>query len=258
LSACDKGSKEKLITIQSLWLGYGKQVVLKDVEACICSGEFVGLVGPNGSGKTTFLKALLGILKPIRGSIIWHVPRESVRFGYVPQRELLDELYPLSAIDIVLMSRLQRKHFLKRMTKEDVDVAMWALEQVGIADMANQPYRLLSGGQRQKVLIARALAVEPNILILDEPTNGLDLPTEHSIMELIARLHSELSITVIFVTHLLNLVINFANKLCIFHDGRVYVGETSEMVSPERLKEAYGVETVVATVNGRKLIFVRQ
>lgn len=258
MSASDKENKEKLVTAQNLWLGYGKQVVLRDVEACIYRGEFVGLVGPNGSGKTTFLKALLGILKPIRGSIIWHVPKENTRIGYVPQRELLDELYPLSAIDIVLMSRLQKKQFMKRLTKEDVDIAMWALEQVGIADIANQPYRLLSGGQRQKVLIARALAVEPNILMLDEPTNGLDLPTEHSIMELIARLHSELSITVIFVTHLLNLVINFASKLCIFHDGHVYVGETSEMLSSERLKEAYGVETIVATVNGRKLIFVRQ
>lgn len=246
-----------LVTMNGVWLGYGNNVVLRDVDFEVHSGDFVGLVGPNGSGKTTLLKALLGMLKPIRGSITWHDAKGKVRFGYVPQRELLDELYPLSAIDIVLMSRMRAGKPWKRYTKDDIEAAHWALEQVGIADIAAKPYRLLSGGQKQRVLIARALSVMPNVLVLDEPTNGLDLPTEHAIMELISQLHSEHSVTIIFATHLLNVVINYANKIGIVHDGYVRVGTTSEMISQERLREAYGIETSIATVDGKRLIFVR-
>ncbi|MCS7253791.1 MAG: ABC transporter ATP-binding protein [Armatimonadota bacterium] len=250
-------TSKPLVTVKGIWLGYGRNVVLKDVEFDVHHGDFIGLVGPNGAGKTTLLKALLGMLRPIRGSIIWHTKKDEVRFGYVPQRELLDELYPLSAIDIVLMSLIQANKPWRRYTTDDIEIAHWALEQAGIADIAIKPYRLLSGGQRQRLLVARALAAKPNVLVLDEPTNGLDLPTEHGVMELIARLHHEHSITIIFATHLLNVVINYANRIGIVHDGRVRMGTASEMLSQEKLREAYGIETGIATVDGRKFVFVK-
>ncbi len=254
---CDGVAAKPIVTASDVWLGYGNNIVLRDVNLEVCSGDFIGLVGPNGSGKTTLLKALLKMLKPIRGSITWHATDGKVRFGYVPQRELLDELYPLSAIDIVLMSRVSAEKPWRRFSSDDIDAARWALEQVGIADMATKPYRMLSGGQKQRVLIARALSVVPNVLVLDEPTNGLDLPTEHAIMELIYRLHREHSVTVIFATHLLNVVINYANRIGIVHDGYVRIGTTSEMISQERLREAYGIETTIATVDGKRLVLVK-
>lgn len=250
-------NKRVLVMTHNLWLGYGGNVILRDVELCVCAGDFIGLVGPNGSGKTTLLRALLGTLKPMQGSIVWHVPKDEVRIGYVPQRELLDELYPLNAIDITLMSRINPKKPWRKYSSEDFERAMWALEQLNIADVATKPYRLLSGGQRQKVLIARAIAAEPNFLILDEPTNGLDLPTEYAIMELIARLHNEYSMTIIFVTHLLNVIVNYATKIGIIHNGKADIGSTSDMISPEKLREAYGVEASIATFGGKRMIFVR-
>lgn len=246
-----------LVNFTNVRLGYGRLIVLDAVNLTICKGDFLGMVGPNGSGKTTLLKALLGMLSPMTGEIQWHVPRASVRFGYVPQRELLDELYPLTVLDIVLMSRTSSRCPWRRYSNDDRERALWALEQVGIAGLSHVPYRLLSGGQKQRTLIARALAAEPTLLVLDEPTNGLDLPTEHSIMELIRRLHDEHQITVIFVTHLLNVVINYASRIAIVHNGRVHVGMTAEMVSPEHLREAYGIETCLGTVDGKRIVVVR-
>lgn len=251
------GSDSILVNFKDVRLGYGRLTVLDAVNLAICKGDFLGVVGPNGSGKTTLLKALLGMLSPMTGEIQWRVPRSTVRFGYVPQRELLDELYPLTVLDIVLMSRTSLRCPWRRYSNDDRECALWALKQVGITDLSQVPYRLLSGGQKQRTLIARALAAEPTLLVLDEPTNGLDLPTEHSIMELIRRLHEEHQITVVFVTHLLNVVINYASRIAIVHNGRVHVGVTAEMVSPEHLREAYGIETCLGTVNGKRVVMVQ-
>lgn len=246
--------KEPLVSIQSVTLGYRQKTVLRDVTMQINVGEFWGFVGPNGSGKTTLVRALLGILKPKRGQIVWH---RQARIGYVPQREVLDDLIPLTALDIVLMGRIRKGGFLHRFSKDDYDKALQVMEQLNIADLAHLPFRELSGGQKQRVLIARALATDPDLLLLDEPTNGLDLPTEHAIMELLQRIHSDQNITVVFVTHLLSLAANSATHLALFHEGQVTAGEINELLTERKLSETYKAPISVHELNGYKVVMVQ-
>lgn len=245
---------ETLVSLREVTLGYGRKVVLRDVTMEIGAGEFWGFVGPNGSGKTTLVRALLGLVKPKRGQILWG---KQVRVGYVPQREALDDLLPLTALDIVLLGRIRKGGFLHRFSRADLDKAVETMEQVGIADLASLPFRELSGGQKQRVLIARALVTEPELLLLDEPTNGLDLPTEHAIMELLRRIHGERNVTIVFVTHLLSLAANAATHLALFHDGQVIAGEIDELLSEQKLSATYQTPIAVQELNGYKVVMVR-
>ncbi|MCS7186690.1 MAG: ABC transporter ATP-binding protein [Armatimonadetes bacterium] len=245
---------EIIVGIKSVALGYGRRVVLKDVTMQLSEGEFWGFVGPNGSGKTTLVKALLGLVKPKSGQIVW---RRHARIGYVPQREALDDLLPLTALDIVLLGRIRKGGFLHRFSAEDFDKAFEAMERVGIADLANLPFRELSGGQKQRVLLARALVTEPDLLLLDEPTNGLDLPTEHAIMELLRKIHAERNVTIVFVTHLLSLAANSATHLALFHEGRVIAGEIGGLLNEQKLSATYQTPISVHELNGYKVVMVR-
>lgn len=246
---------EPLVRFQNVDLGYGRQVVLSNVTLDIQRGDFFGLVGPNGSGKTTLLRCLLGTLKPLRGQVMRSA---GVRVGYVPQREMLDLLFPLTALDIVLMGRYPRVGPLRSPAHADQAFAMQCLEQVGLADLAQRLYRDLSGGQRQRVLIARALAVEPHLLVLDEPTNGLDLPTEAAILDLIEGLHQRSSLTIVLVSHVLNVVARYAMRLGVLIDGRLVAGDADEMMLEPVLQEVYGVPVCVQKVNGHYLVAVRE
>ncbi len=246
---------EPLVTVAQATLGYGRSVVLREVNLCLSVGEFWGFVGPNGSGKTTLVRALMGLLKPKKGQILWH---RQARIGYVPQREALDNLLPLTVMDIVLMGRIRRSGFLHRFSAEDREKALEALEMVGIADFAHRAYRDLSGGQKQRVLLARALAIEPEVLLLDEPTNGLDLPTEHAIMELLRRIHGERRVTIVFVTHLLSLAANAVTHLALFHDGRVIVGRIDELLTEQRLSATYQTPISVSELNGYRIVMVQE
>ncbi len=246
---------EPLVAVETATLGYGRKVVLRDVNLQLRCGDFWGFVGPNGSGKTTLVRALLGLLKPLKGRIVWHW---QARIGYVPQREALDDLVPMTALGIVLMGRLHKGGFLHRFTPEDHDKALWAMGQVGIAELADLPYQELSGGQKQRVLLARALATEPDLLLLDEPTNGLDLPTEHTIMELLRSIHAEGSVTVVLVTHLLSLAANAATHLALFHDGQVIAGSINELLTKHRLSEAYQTTVTVRELDGYRFVMVKK
>jgi len=246
---------ELLVSVENVTLGYGRKIVLSEVTMQIGVGEFWGFVGPNGSGKTTLIRALLGLLKPKQGKIVWH---RKVRIGYVPQREALDDLLPMTALDIVLMGRIKKGGFLHRFSQDDFGAALQAMEQVGIADLASLPFRELSGGQKQRVLIARALATEPDLLLLDEPTNGLDLPTEHAIMELLRKIHAEQGVTIVFVTHLLSLAANSATHLALFQDGRVTAGAVGELLTEQRLSATYQTPIVVHELNGYKVVMVQE
>ncbi len=246
---------DRLVTVENASFGYGRKVVLDGVNLQLCRGEFWGFVGPNGSGKTTLLLALLGLLAPKAGQLVWHHP---ARIGYVPQREALDALLPLTALDIVLMGQLRRGGFFHRFTSEDKDKAISVMELIGIANLALRPYRELSGGQKQRVLIARALAAEPEMLLLDEPTNGLDLPTEYAIMQLLQQIHEEKGVTIVFVTHLLNLVANTVTHLALFYEGRVVAGSVEEMLSQQQLSATYQIPILVRELNGYRLVMVQE
>lgn len=246
---------EPLVRFREAKLGYGRQVVLSDVTLDILRGDFFGLVGPNGSGKTTLLRCLLGILKPLSGQV---TRTAGLRIGYVPQREMLDPLFPLTALDIVLMGRYPRVGLLRSPAREDRDFALHCLQQVGLGDFAHRLYRELSGGQRQRVLIARALAVEPNLLVLDEPTNGLDLPTEASVLGLIERFHAQGGLTIVLVSHLLNVVARYAVRIGVLLDGRLLVGEAEQLMQEQVLQEAYGVPVCVQRLDHYYLVAVRE
>lgn len=242
---------EELIAFGHADLGYGRTRVLTDLNLVLRRGDFLGVVGPNGTGKTTVLKAMLGILKPLAGQ----VRRSSaVRFGYVPQRQFIDEVFPLCVADVVLMGRFPLLGPLARPKRADRARAMESLGHVGIADLASRPYRELSGGQKQRALIARALAGEPEVLILDEPTNDMDIGSEHSIMELLKSLHEKDRITIVMVSHLLNVVANYAETLALIDGGLRVVGPTREVLSGERLSDIYAVPVSVATCEGRSVI----
>ena len=242
----------KLIQFEKADLGYGRRVILREIDFDVEAGDFLGIVGPNGSGKTTLLKAVLGMIRPLKGRVTR--ASDTITFGYVPQRETVDLLYPLSVQDIVLMGRYRRLGPFARPQARDKRRALEALAQVGIAELAGRPYANLSGGQQQRTLIARALVGEPSLLVLDEPNTGMDLVGESATMELIHRLHVDAGIAVLMVTHHLATVVNYAKRIAVVGEGGLREGTIAEMITPESLTQLYGIPVQVATLDGHTVV----
>lgn len=241
--------REVLLSIKDASFGYGKRTVLSSVWLKVRRGDFLGIVGPNGAGKTTLLKAMLGIIKPKEGSI----ERANLRFGYVQQRQKLDETYPLNLLNIIIMGRYPRLGLIRRAKEEDRKMVKKCAEQVGVSDVLNSLYRELSGGQKQKALIARALVSEPEVLILDEPTTDMDISSERSIMELISKLHSD-GLTIVMVSHHLRTVINYVKMVAFVRDGGVSVMSIEEAANGDVLSRLYSCTVRVERINGRFVI----
>lgn len=236
--------------MQCAQLGYGPgDVVLHDVDLEVRRGDFLGVVGPNGSGKTTLLRTLLGLLRPVSGAVR-RTGEAELAIGYVPQRETVDTIYPIPVGEIVLMGRYGRIGPLRRPTRRDREIARECMARTGILDRLESAYSELSGGQRQRVLIARALATEPDILVLDEPTHGLDLASETSLLALFRCLHQSIGLTVVIVSHLLGSVADSATRIAIITDGRIEVGPREEMLTGERLSRLYGMPVRVLDIEG--------
>jgi len=221
---------------------YQKPLVLEDVTFQIQEGESLCVIGPNGGGKSTLLKLMLGLLEPTGGELcILGKPPVKARceVGYVPQALRFDPLYPVSALDIVLMGCLDQLG-IGRYSKACREVAMNALDEVALADLSKRSFSDLSGGQRQRVLIARALASEPRLLLLDEPTANIDLSVEAQLLETLSLLREKM--TILLVTHDLDLVSAVGDSvLCVNH--RIH--RHSLPLSGEMVKEIYsGVHRV--------------
>lgn len=227
-----------LLEFKDVHLGYRGEMVLSSVNLLIEEGDFIGIVGPNGAGKTTLLRAIAGVLKPMKGEIITYKP--SLSIGYVPQRILLDETYPLTAMEIVCMGLYKKVGVLRNVGRYK-EKAKEVLKIVGLEGMENKLYRELSGGQKQKVLLARALVSEPEILLLDEPITDLDVASQKGMMEFLTRLNKEKGMTILLVSHLLDVVAERAEKIVMLGDGRVVSGRREEMLSPEMLREFFGL-----------------
>ncbi|HXC50302.1 MAG TPA: metal ABC transporter ATP-binding protein [Candidatus Limnocylindrales bacterium] len=243
-----------LIEFRDVTLGYRRHVVLSGLSFAIDEGEFFGIVGANGSGKTTILRAMLGIISPTAGRIEFAGRQERMRFGYVPQKAHIDELFPFTAREIVLMGRYGLLPPGRRPTDEDRRIAEQQLEHVGIGALAGKRFRDMSGGQKQRTLFARALAAEAKVLLMDEPTEGMDLEGQHAILELIGRLRAESGVSVVYVTHRLNELADSAERLLLLHDGQVQVGPTEELLTPQVLYQMYGVHAAVEMVAGKRVI----
>jgi len=195
-------SPKQAIRIEDLSFAYDRVLALENVNLKINENDFVWIVGPNGGGKTTLVKLILGLLQPRRGKVevFGRQPAESrSRIGYMPQFAHLDPQFPINVLDVVLMGRLGNGRKLGPFRKKDKIAAERVLDEVGLLDLARRSFASLSGGQQRRVLIARALAGEPDLLILDEPTANLDLLVERELYELLRQLNSRL--TIIMVSH---------------------------------------------------------
>ena len=232
-------------------MGYGSKRVLSHVDFALSGGDFLAIVGSNGSGKTTLLRTLLGLLRPLAGKI--EVPRK-LHFGYVPQLQSVDEIFPLTAGEVVTMGRFGRLGIARRPTHDDRARSLTALGEVGIENLAPKLYRELSGGQKQRVLIARALVGEPDVLVLDEHTNDLDIGAEKAIMALIDKLHNERHLAVVMVSHSLNTVAKHCKNIGIIRDGKCVFAPVEEILNEKYLRELYGVPLRVLEVDGQRVI----
>jgi ABC-type Mn2+/Zn2+ transport system ATPase subunit len=244
-----------LVTFDRATLGYGRRTVLTDLSFDIPAGDFLGLVGPNGAGKTTILRAILGTIGPLGGTVR---VAPNIRYGYVPQRDSVDYRFPLKVIDVVLMGRYDRIGLVRRPGREDRDRAREALAHVGIERLADHQLSALSGGQKQRALIARALVGEPNLLILDEPTNGMDLVSTTQILSLVRDLHERDNLTVLMVSHALNEVANYVNRIALVLEGGFRIGTVGEIMTVETLSGMYGIPVEVDEFNGHRIVVARR
>jgi zinc transport system ATP-binding protein len=227
------------IHIENLDFAYGPVPVLEQANLCVGEKEFVSVVGPNGGGKTTLLKILLGLLEAQSGSVsVFGKDPVAGRkwIGYLPQHADLDASFPVTALDVVLMGRLGKTRGIGFYTKADRDAARAMLDRVGLDKLSRRPLSSLSGGQRQRVLIARALVSEPKLLLLDEPTSSLDDFVERELYELLQELNRELTIMV--VSHDIAFVSSYVEKvICV--NRQVHVHPTSE-IDENIIHDMYG------------------
>jgi zinc transport system ATP-binding protein len=208
-----------IIDISHLDFAYGDQLVLKHIDLQIATGSTVGLIGPNGGGKTTLVKLLIGLLKPTRGSITIDglTPAQAVRrgdvIGYLPQNPGRLEKFPLNVRQVVRLGLSGKTGMLRAVSKDDAAFADFLLQRVGMAELAETPVGQLSGGQLQRVFIARALAPRPKILLLDEPTTGIDRLGQQQFIDFLQGLKQELGLTVIMVSHDLRAVSAISDRI---------------------------------------------
>jgi len=226
------------VSIENLWVRLDGRTVLEDVNLEVREGDFLGMIGPNGGGKTTLLKAILGLLKPSHGKVrVFGTSPEAARkrVGYLPQKSLFDQRFPVSALEVVMMGRYGRKGLLGRYTPEDRDAASSALEAVGMEEHADREIGGLSGGQQQRIFVARALVSEPDLLLLDEPATGIDSSRLGEFYELLRDLNEKM--TIIMVSHDISAVSTYVKKIACVNRKLYYHG--SKELTAEEIEEAY-------------------
>ena len=251
-----QGGPHTTLKAVSLDFGYPRHPVGHDVTLALHDGEVVALLGPNGSGKTTLFKTMLGLLKPSRGRVevdgidLARMSRADLarRVAYVPQAHT--GFFPFSVIEVVTMGRTAHLSPFERPGKRDVEHAHAALERVGIRDLAESIYTQISGGERQLVLVARALAQAAPLIVMDEPTASLDFGNQVRVLSEIERLKAS-GVGVLLSTHDPDHALQLADRVALLHDGRLLADEPPlQAVTPERLRHVYGVDVAIAVVVG--------
>ncbi len=250
---------EVLLKTEGLTCGYGGQPVLWEITFGLKTGDFVGVIGPNGCGKSTLIRALTGILKPSAGRValqgrnINTLSRREVarQIAVIPQDTAL--LFEFSVLDMVLMGRTPHLKRLQRSGEKDLALACEALGQTDMRHLKDRKVTELSGGERQRAIIARALAQEPSLLLLDEPDSHLDIGHQVEILDLLKDLNRTRSLTLLYVSHDLNLAATYCRRLMLMQTGRlVATGTPEEIITPDHIRTVYGVNAVVqpSPVNG--------
>jgi len=252
-----------IITVENLTFYYDSIPALRNVSVEILSGELVTVLGPNGSGKTTFLKCLCRLLKPRAGYIrfdgqpIWRMKpnRFAQQVGYVPQ--VHSPSFPYRVIDVVASGKTPYLSALAVPSEKDYELAYQALEAVGCRELAERPYTQLSGGELRLVLIARALAQQPKILLLDEPTSHLDFKNKIVVMRIIKNLVREKRVTAVVSEHDPNIALAFSDKVMLMKEGRVVAyGKPDEVINEETMKILYGMDVEVISLTNPRSKFV--
>jgi zinc transport system ATP-binding protein len=227
---------QPVIDVRGVDVGYPGRRVLSSVQWSVRSGEYWFLLGPNGSGKTTLLRAVLGLLQPLAGEIRRDPAAASLEHtGFVPQQSRTNPTLPTTVREFVSLGSVGLA------PARHTDALAWALARVGLAELAQRDLRALSGGQRQRALVARALVRRPRLLVLDEPTEGLDVASEESFLATIEELHTAERLTVLFVTHKLRIATRYATHVALFGAGRVRAGARDAVLAPADLEATFGV-----------------
>lgn len=244
------------LEVKNAICGYGTNIVVKDISMNVNSGEILCLLGPNGVGKTTFFKTILGFLKLRGGEIL--LDQENINnlsrkqlakiIGYVPQAHTLP--FPFKVFDVVLMGRTAHLSMFASPTKEDVRISEEAINTLKISYLKDKIYTEISGGERQMVLIARALAQQPQILIMDEPTSNLDFGNQIRVLEQINKLSKD-GLAVVMTSHVPNHAFLCSTKVALMQKNNIFtVGDVDEVVTEEMLKKAYGINVkIITTIN---------
>jgi len=228
----------EVIRLDDVWVKYGDLIILEDINLSVQNLDFLAIIGPNGGGKTTLLKVILGLIKPSQGSVtvLGDTPEKSRRFiGYVPQISHFDREFPVTVLDVVLMGRLGRKGIPKKYSEEDRRIAYKVLESVEMLSLRDKQIGKLSGGELQRVLLARALAADPKILLLDEPTASIDEPTKTKLYDLLKDLNRK--VTIVLVSHDIGVISSYVDKIACLNRRLFYHG--SKEIEAETIEKAY-------------------
>lgn len=233
------------VEVKDLTVAYQDKPVLWDIDITVPKGVLMAIVGPNGAGKTTLIKSILGLIKPAVGHVLingypYRIQRRLV--GYVPQRGSVDWDFPTDALDVVLMGRYGHLGWFKRPTRYDKELAMHALEKVGMADFSHRHINQLSGGQQQRVFLARAFAQDAQIYFLDEPFVGVDANTELAIVELLKEWR-ENGKTLLVVHHDLQTLSDYFDWALLINVRHIAIGPVDTVITSDNLKAAYGGRT---------------
>lgn len=244
------------LDVRGLTAGYGARPAIDGVTFAVPPGEMVGIVGPNGAGKSTLFKAILGLIPVSRGQILLHeadAGGQRAMMGYLPQLDDIQRTFPVSVADVVMMGRYPRVGWMRRPRPEDRSAVLEALERVDLVNHANTQIGRLSGGQIQRVLLARVLAQDPHVLLLDEPVSGVDTTTQHAIFAVLERLR-DAGKTVVVATHDLNCVIERFDRVMCLSGRLVAYGPPAEVFREEILEATYGSHLMVVTVGDRRVV----
>ena len=241
------------LKVEGLWAGYDRVTALEDVSFQLAERQILGIIGPNGSGKSTLMKAVLGLIKPWRGRVaVLGQPAKQQRrqVGYVPQEEDVDWNFPVSVADVALMGRYARRGLLRRTTQNDRQLADAALEKVGMYPFRKRLIGELSGGQRRRVLLARALANGPQLLLMDEPMAGLDARAQHQLLDIMDQLQSE-GTTIVISTHDLSCVSACAGQVACLNRRLIAFGEPSQVLTEDVLNQTFGTHLLLVHMDGQ-------
>ena len=232
---------EYIIKVEDMTVAYQEKPVLWDVDLELPKGKLMAIVGPNGAGKSTLIKSMLGLIKPISGSVSFNNEtylEHRKHIGYVPQSESVDWDFPASVLDVVMMGTYGKLGWIKRPGKKERELSLEALRKVGMEDFASRQISQLSGGQQQRIFLARALVQDAEIYFLDEPLKGVDAKTEKVIIDLLKELRDR-GKTLIVVHHDIQTVEDYFDWVILLNRQIIDVGEVSEVFTEENLNKTY-------------------